>query len=71
MDYGYLHESSEEDTERVIAAMPIWCAKDTRRWIYATVLPTKGVEHPFNVREVTRQILAGGFTKVELRSDGE
>eukprot|EP00971_Amphidinium_carterae_P201722 4002878-Amphidinium_carterae.1 len=38
-------------------SMPLWCAK--------------GTEHPYNVQEVKRQILAGGFTKVILRSDGE
>eukprot|EP00971_Amphidinium_carterae_P200537 3979404-Amphidinium_carterae.1 len=47
--------------------MPLWCAKDTRRWFYGAVVPTKGVEHPYNVQEVKRQILAGGFTVV-LRS---
>eukprot|EP00971_Amphidinium_carterae_P021580 425749-Amphidinium_carterae.1 len=34
-------------------------------------MPTKGVEHPYNALEVKRQVLAGGFNKVILRSDGE
>eukprot|EP00971_Amphidinium_carterae_P314879 6259400-Amphidinium_carterae.1 len=51
--------------------MPLWCAKDTKRWFHGAVLPTKGVEHHYNVQEVKRQILASGLTKVLLRSDGE
>eukprot|EP00971_Amphidinium_carterae_P147076 2914496-Amphidinium_carterae.1 len=70
MDYGYLLDGAETD-----GSMPLCCAKDTRRWFYGAVVPTKGVEHPYNVEEVKRQILAGGFTKpylkVILRSDGE
>eukprot|EP00971_Amphidinium_carterae_P088551 1752178-Amphidinium_carterae.1 len=46
--------------------MPLWCAKDTRRWFCGAVVPTNGVEHPYNVQEVKRQILAGGCTKVIL-----
>eukprot|EP00971_Amphidinium_carterae_P197662 3922976-Amphidinium_carterae.1 len=65
MDYGYLLDGAETD-----CSMPLWCAKDTRRWNYGAVVPTTGVEHPYNVQEVKRQILAGGFTKVILRSDG-
>eukprot|EP00971_Amphidinium_carterae_P078680 1556576-Amphidinium_carterae.1 len=51
--------------------MPLWCAEDTKRWFYGAVLPTKGVEHPNNVQEVKRQILASGLTKFIPRSDGE
>eukprot|EP00971_Amphidinium_carterae_P137956 2734295-Amphidinium_carterae.1 len=64
MDYGYLLEGAEAD-----GSMPLWVAKDTRRWFYRAVVPTNGVEHPYSVQEVKRQILAGGFTKVILRSD--
>eukprot|EP00971_Amphidinium_carterae_P258433 5129352-Amphidinium_carterae.1 len=74
MDYGYLLEGAEAE-----GSMPLWCAKDTRRWFCGAVVPTKGIEHPYNVQEVhpynvqevKRQILAGGLTKVILRSDGE
>eukprot|EP00971_Amphidinium_carterae_P296439 5888901-Amphidinium_carterae.1 len=34
-------------------------------------MPTEGIEHPYNTLEVKRQVLAGGFNKVILRSDGE
>eukprot|EP00971_Amphidinium_carterae_P110940 2197497-Amphidinium_carterae.1 len=66
MDYGYLLEGAQAE-----GSMPLWCAKDTRRWFYGAVVPTKGTEHPHSVQEVKRQILAGGFTKVILRTDGE
>eukprot|EP00971_Amphidinium_carterae_P008625 169765-Amphidinium_carterae.1 len=66
MDYGYLLEGAEAE-----GSMPLWCAKDTRQWFYGAVMPTKGIEHPYNVQEVKRQVLAGGFNKVILRSDGE
>eukprot|EP00971_Amphidinium_carterae_P111780 2213741-Amphidinium_carterae.1 len=65
MDYGYLLEGAEAD-----GSMPLWCAKDTKRWFYGAIVPTRGVEHPYNVQEVRRQILASGLTKVILRSDG-
>eukprot|EP00971_Amphidinium_carterae_P055489 1093659-Amphidinium_carterae.1 len=58
MDYGYLLEGAE-----AVGSMPLWCAKDTRRWFYVAIVPTKGVEHPYNVQEVRRQILASGLTK--------
>eukprot|EP00971_Amphidinium_carterae_P144537 2864176-Amphidinium_carterae.1 len=64
MDYGYLLEGT--DTE---GSMPLWCAKDTQRWFYGSVMPTKGIEHPYNTLEVKSQVLAGGFNKVILRSD--
>eukprot|EP00971_Amphidinium_carterae_P226637 4495253-Amphidinium_carterae.1 len=51
--------------------MPLWCAKDTKRWFYGAIVATKGVEHPYNVQEVKRQILASGLTKGILWSDGE
>eukprot|EP00971_Amphidinium_carterae_P224142 4447666-Amphidinium_carterae.1 len=54
MDYGYLLEGAEAE-----GSMPLWCAKDTRRWVYGAFVPTKGIEHPYNVQEVI------------LRSDGE
>eukprot|EP00971_Amphidinium_carterae_P171836 3407012-Amphidinium_carterae.1 len=66
MDYGYLLEGAEAE-----GSMPLGCAKDTRRWFHGAITTTKGVEHPYNVQEVRRQILASGLTKVSLRSDGE
>eukprot|EP00971_Amphidinium_carterae_P142047 2813412-Amphidinium_carterae.1 len=41
MDCSYLLEGAE-----VEGSMPLWCAKDTRRWFYGAVMPTKGIEHP-------------------------
>eukprot|EP00971_Amphidinium_carterae_P349424 6491013-Amphidinium_carterae.2 len=46
MDYGYLLDGAETD-----GSMPLWCAKDTRRWFYGAIVPTKGAEHPYNVLE--------------------
>eukprot|EP00971_Amphidinium_carterae_P112873 2235303-Amphidinium_carterae.1 len=60
MDYGYLLEGAEAK-----GSMPLWCAKDTKRWFYGAIIPTK------ELQEVKRQILANGLTKGFLRSDGE
>eukprot|EP00971_Amphidinium_carterae_P058672 1160244-Amphidinium_carterae.1 len=50
--------------------MPLWCAKDTKRWFYGATVPTKGVEHPYNVQEVNDRFLQVTKVGEEFRHEG-
>eukprot|EP00971_Amphidinium_carterae_P192761 3825222-Amphidinium_carterae.1 len=53
--------------------MPLWCAKDTKRWFYGAVLPTLQGSGTSLQRARSRATNScySGLTKVILRSDGE
>ena len=79
VDYGYLSKRSATDDdnnddkdESGQPCSPILCGRCSKdRWIEGCVVPSKGVEHPYNVQALTNMLKNAGCRRMLVRSDQE
>ncbi|CAK0896231.1 unnamed protein product [Prorocentrum cordatum] len=64
IDYGYLGE-------REGATPPLIGEDSKQRWFHASVVPSKGAQHPWPAKSWSRRLASAGHKRLISRSDGE